>query len=131
MMDQTQTENQPNMKLTFEDDVIKKITGITANEVDGIVSLDGNVFSELTNKITPGEDDPKTGINVDVGEKQVAIKMDATIEYGQNAQKVFEKVFVKVKAAIKEMTGLSVVDFELHVNDIKTKKELSDNKNDQ
>lgn len=24
MMDQTQTENQPNMKLTFEDDVIKK-----------------------------------------------------------------------------------------------------------
>lgn len=122
MMDQTQTENQPNMKLTFEDDVIKKITGITANEVDGIVSLDGNVFSELTNKITPGEDDPKTGINVDVGEKQVAIKMDATIEYGQNAQKVFEKVFVKVKAAIKEMTGLSVVDFELHVNDIKTKK---------
>ncbi|BAP85338.1 alkaline-shock protein [Paucilactobacillus hokkaidonensis JCM 18461] len=130
-MDQTQTENQPNMKLTFEDDVIKKITGITANEVDGIVSLDGNVFSELTNKITPGEDDPKTGINVDVGEKQVAIKMDATIEYGQNAQKVFEKVFVKVKAAIKEMTGLSVVDFELHVNDIKTKKELSDNKNDQ
>lgn len=99
--------------------------------MDGIVSLDGNVFSELTNKITPGEDDPKTGINVDVGEKQVAIKMDATIEYGQNAQKVFEKVFVKVKAAIKEMTGLSVVDFELHVNDIKTKKELSDNKNDQ
>jgi Uncharacterized protein conserved in bacteria len=40
--------------LTFDDQVIKKIAGITANQVDGIVSLDGNVFSELTDRITDG-----------------------------------------------------------------------------
>lgn len=127
-MDQTQPQVQnqtTNTKLTFEDNVIKKIAGITANDIDGIISLSGNVFSELTDKMTSG-DDPTKGVSVDVGEKQVAIKMDATIEYGRSAQKVFDQVFAKVKAALKEMTGLSLVDFELHVNDIKTKKELSD-----
>ncbi|WP_137597632.1 Asp23/Gls24 family envelope stress response protein [Paucilactobacillus kaifaensis] len=130
-MDQPQTQTQePNKKLTFEDDVIKKIAGITADEVEGIVSLDGNVFTELTEKITSGEDKTK-GIEVDVGEQQVAINMDATIEYGRSAQKVFDQVFTRVKSSIKEMTGLTLVDFELHINDIKTKKELADKQKEQ
>ena len=39
-------------KLTFDDQVIEKIAGITANQVPGIISLDGNMFSEFTDKLT-------------------------------------------------------------------------------
>lgn len=105
--------------LTFDDQVIKKIAGITANQVDGIVSLDGNVFSELTDRITDGTD-PTKGIQTDVGEHQVSIKMDATIAYGKDTRKIFNEVVAKVQTALREMTGLSLVEFELHINDIKT-----------
>ncbi|AUJ30155.1 MAG: Asp23/Gls24 family envelope stress response protein [Liquorilactobacillus hordei] len=112
-------------KLTFDDQVIKKIAGITASKVEGIVSLDGNVFSELTNRFTSGED-PTKGIDADIGEKQVKLKLDATIEYGKNATQIFTEVTTKVKQAILEMTGLKVIEFEMHVNDVKTKEELED-----
>lgn len=111
--------------LTFDDQVIKKIAGITANQVDGIVSLDGNVFSELTDRITDGTD-PTKGIHV--GEHQVSIKMDATIAYGKDTRKIFNEVVAKVQTALREMTGLSLVEFELHINDIKTADELKDDK---
>ena len=113
--------------LTFDDQVIKKIAGITANQVDGIVSLDGNVFSELTDRITDGTD-PTKGIQTDVGEHQVSIKMDATIAYCKDTRKIFNEVVAKVQTALREMTGLSLVEFELHINDIKTADELKDDK---
>lgn len=110
-------------KLTFDDQVIKKIAGITANQVDGVISLDGNVFSELTDRLTPGSDSTK-GIDADVGEQQVSLKLEATIEYGKNATQIFKEVLGKVKQALKEMTGLTLVEFELHINDVKTKAEI-------
>ena len=111
-------------KLTFDDQVIEKIAGITANQVPGIISLDGNMFSEFTE----GTDKTK-GIEADVGEKQVAIKMDATIEYGKSAETIFKEVSSRVQKALREMTGLNLVKFEMHINDVKTKEELQqDNK---
>ena len=41
-------------QLTFDDQVIEKIAGITASKVPGILSLDGNMFSELADKVTSG-----------------------------------------------------------------------------
>ena len=109
-------------KLTFDDQVIEKIAGITANQVPGIISLDGNMFSEFTDKLTQGTE-------ADVGEKQVAIKMDATIEYGKSAETIFKEVSSRVQKALREMTGLNLVKFEMHINNVKTKEELQqDNK---
>ena len=115
-------------KLTFDDKKNKKIAGITANQVPGIISLDGNMFSEFTDKLTQGTDKTK-GIEADVGEKQVAIKMDATIEYGKSAETIFKEVSSRVQKALREMTGLNLVKFEMHINNVKTKEELQqDNK---
>lgn len=112
-------------QLTFDDQVLEKIAGITASRVDGIISLDGNVFSEFADKVTAGTDITK-GIKVDAGEKQVAIKMDATIEYGKAAPEIFKTTCKEFAKAVEQMTGLQLVKFELHINDIKTKAELKD-----
>ena len=49
-------------KLTFDDQVIEKIAGITANQVPGIISLDGNMFSEFTDKLTQGTDKDRKSV---------------------------------------------------------------------
>lgn len=110
-------------QLTFDDQVIEKIAGITASKVPGILSLDGNMFSELADKVTSGSN-PTKGIDADVGEKQVALKMEATIEYGKTAPEIFKAVCSEVQHAINKMTGLNLVKFELHINDVKTREEV-------
>jgi Uncharacterized protein conserved in bacteria len=123
--------NEIKTKLTFDEDVIRKIAGITAQRVEGLISLNGNAFNELANTVTGGDDDPKKGITADVGEKQVSLKMNATIEYGTNANQIFREVTRRVKQALTEMTGLELVQLELNIDDIKTKKELQTKKNDE
>lgn len=117
------TKTNVDQHLTFDDSVIEKIAGITATRVPGIISLDGNMFSEFADKVSSGNNMTK-GINADVGEKQVAIKMDATIEYGKSASEIFEAVCKEIDSALDKMTGLKLVKFELHVNDVKTREEL-------
>ena len=117
------TKTNVDQHLTFDDSVIEKIAGITATRVPGIISLDGNMFSEFANKVSSGNNMTK-GINADVGEKQVAIKMDATIEYGKSAPEIFKAVCKEIDSALDKMTGLKLVKFELHVNDVKTREEL-------
>ena len=126
----TPTTKELETKLTFDDQVIKKIAGITATQVDGVVSLDGNMFTELTDRITAGTD-PTKGVSADVGEQQVSVKMAATIDYGKSAETIFREVTARVKKALAEMTGLTLVEFELHINDIKTKEELAGAKKDE
>ncbi|MBD5069748.1 Asp23/Gls24 family envelope stress response protein [Ligilactobacillus apodemi] len=113
--------------LTFDDQVIAKIAGITASQVPGIISLDGNMLSEFTDKLTQGNDQTK-GIEAQVGEKQVALKLAVTLEYGKSAETVFTEVSDKLTQALGEMTGLKLVKFEMHINDVKTREELKENK---
>ncbi|AQY49647.1 hypothetical protein PWEIH_06616 [Listeria weihenstephanensis FSL R9-0317] len=109
--------------LTFDDQVIKKITGIAANDVDGILALEGGFISGLTDKFKSKGDITK-GINVEVGEKQVAIDLVATVEYGKSIPAIFEAVVAKIEGAIAQMTGLQVVEVNLNVSDVKTKREF-------
>lgn len=119
------TKPAVDQQLTFDDQVIEKIAGITVSRVPGIVSLDGNMFSEFADKVTSGTNVTK-GIKVDAGEKQVAVKMDATIEYGKSAPGIFKAACQEVAKALDQMTGLKLVKFELHINDVKTHQELTD-----
>ena len=125
------TKNAVDQQLTFDDQVIEKIAGITVSRVPGIVSLDGNMFSEFADKVTSGTSVTK-GIKVDAGEKQAAVKMDATIEYGKSAPEIFKAACQEVATALEQMTGLKLVKFELHINDVKTREELAnDNKKEK
>ena len=117
--------------LNFTICLIEKIAGITVSRVPGIVSLDGNMFSEFADKVTSGTSVTK-GIKVDAGEKQAAVKMDATFEYGKSAPEIFKAACQEVATALEQMTGLKLVKFELHINDVKTREELTnDNKKEK
>ncbi|WP_163651920.1 Asp23/Gls24 family envelope stress response protein [Listeria sp. PSOL-1] len=114
--------------LTFDDQVIKKITGIAAKEVDGVVDLQGGMISGITERFTSNGDITK-GIDVEVGEKQAAIDLTAVVEYGRSIPGIFNEIVKKITEAVGRMTGLKVVEINLNVTDVKTRRELEeDNK---
>ncbi|MHC5323190.1 Asp23/Gls24 family envelope stress response protein [Priestia megaterium] len=116
-------ENTHQNTLTFEDQVIKKIAGIAANEIKGILSMSGGFMSGLTDRFRSTEDITK-GINAEVGEKQVALDLKVIVEYGKNVPAIFSETVNNVKKSVHEMTGLEVVEVNMHVEDVMTRSEF-------
>ncbi len=91
------------------------------------------MISELADRFSKSTD-PTKGIDAEVGEKQVALDMEATIEYGADARQIFDEVCTRTQRAIKNYTGLDVVELNLNINDVLTKQEWdqqSDRKKDK
>lgn len=109
-------------KLSFDEAVIAKIAGKTSQEIDGILSMDGGFFSDIADKFRSNTDFTK-GIDIEIGEKQVAIDMDILIEYGKSAKDIFKELTMKVTEQIEHITGLTVIEVNVHVTDVLTKKE--------
>ncbi|EOL49043.1 Asp23/Gls24 family envelope stress response protein [Enterococcus caccae] len=112
-------------KLTFDDQVVKKIAGIAVSEIPGILGLSGNAITNLTDKFTNGNN-PTKGISAEVGTKQVAIDLDVIGEYGKNIAQVFDTATKKVAEEVKNMTGLDVIEFNMNVDDIMTKEQYAE-----
>lgn len=109
--------------LTFDEKVIKKIAGFAASEIPGILAMSGNLISGFTDMLK-SSDDPTKGISVEVGKKQVAIDMKVICEYGQNISGIFQSLVSKVSSVVKEMTGLDVVEVNVHVADVLLKEDF-------
>lgn len=109
--------------LSFEEKVIKKIAGIAASEIPGILAMSGNLFTGFADMLK-SSDDPTKGISVEVGTKQVAVDMNVVCEYGRNLPEIFDTIVANVSGAIKDMTGLEVVEMNVRVADILLKEEF-------
>lgn len=123
-MENTQSKSgnkQPALsgKLTFEDKVIQKIIGISLEQIDGLLTVDGGFFSNLAGKIV-NSDDVTAGIDVEVGEKQVAVDLEIVAEYGQNISKIYESIKTVIETEVKKMTELTVIEVNVNVVDVKT-----------
>ena len=108
-------------KLTFEDSVIEKIASIACQEVPGVLDMKGGFFSGISEQF--GGRSLTKGISADVGEKEAAIDASIILEYGYSAPKVFEELKRNIAQSVGQMTGLKVVEVNVRVDDVMTKKE--------
>ncbi|MDU0411850.1 Stress response regulator gls24 [Lactococcus lactis] len=76
--------------LTYEDKVIQKIVGLALESVNGLLSVDGGFFSNLTGKLV-NTDDVTAGVGVEVGKKQVAVDLKVVTEYKKNVPDIYQK----------------------------------------
>lgn len=58
------------------------------------------------------------GVKVSVGEQEAVIDTYITVEYGRNIVGIAKVVQEKVKEAVENMTGLEVVEINVHVSGI-------------
>ncbi|MCF7522465.1 Asp23/Gls24 family envelope stress response protein [Levilactobacillus brevis] len=119
-------DKQPEATQTiiFDDMVLEKIAGKTASEVDGVLSLQGNLIDNLSDRLTES-DRPQSGVDIELDDQQktVAIELDAILEYGKRAEEILTKVTSKITSAVTTMTGYRVTEVKLRVKDMLTKDE--------
>lgn len=119
-------DKQPEATQTiiFDDMVLEKIAGKTASEVDGVLSLQGNLIDNLSDRLTES-DRPQSGVDIELDDQQktVAIELDAILEYGKRADEILTKVTSKITSAVTTMTGYRVTEVKLRVKDMLTKDE--------
>lgn len=119
-------ENRHVSKLTFENSVIEKIASIAASEVEGVLDLQGGVFTGFQERF--GSGDMTKGVDANVGEKEAALDIEIIVEYGKSAPKIFEKIKQIVSQQVNLMTGLDVVEVNVNVKDVMTRKEYDQKK---
>ena len=95
-------------EVQIADEVVAIIAGLAATEVEGVDSMAGNITNEWVSRL--GMKNLSKGVKVDVTEEHVSVDLSLTMRYGYSIPAVCEKVQEKVKTAIENMTGLSVLD---------------------
>ena len=106
-------ENGPLGEVQIANEVVAIIAGIAATEVDGVAAMAGDVQKELVSKL--GMKNLSKGVKVEVTEEHVSVNMALNLKYGYSIPDVCEKVQEKVKSAIENMTGLTVLDVNIKI----------------
>ena len=106
---------------TIADPVVTKVAGIAAREVGGVYQLGGGVARALgavTNRLPVGGDSNGQGVSVEVGEKEAAVDITVVVEYGESIPRVAQQIRENVVRRIEGITGLSVTEVNVTVNDL-------------
>lgn len=102
--------------IRIADDVVSIIAGLAATEVDGIAGMSGGIAGGIAEIL--GRKNFSKGVKVEVGEKEAAVDLYIIVKYGVRIPDVALAVQENVKRAIETMTGLSVVEVNVHVQGV-------------
>lgn len=103
------------------DDVVAMIASLAAMEVEGVSAMAGNITNEIMSKV--GVKNLNKGAKVDVLEGNVTVDLALVVEYGYNIPATCQKVQLKVKSAVENMTGLVCSDVNIRIAGVNMKKD--------
>ncbi len=105
--------------IVISEDVVSVIAGIAVSEVPGVVDTAGG-FAGGISEVLSGKKKLSKGIKVEVGEKETKIDVNIIVEYGTRIPDVAFEIQNRVKKSVKEMTGLDVLEVNVHVQGVRT-----------
>ena len=108
--------------IKIADDVVAVIAGVAVSEVPGVYSMAGGFAGGIT-EVLSGKKNMSKGIKVEVGEKETKIDVNIIVEYGTRIPDVAFEIQNRVKKAVETMTGLKVVEVNVHVQGVNTEVE--------
>lgn len=108
-------------KTSIADTVVEKIAGMATREISGVYKLGGGAaraFGTLREKIPGQSQSLSQGVSVEVGERQAAVDLDLTVEYGVEIGELTKAIRRNVISAIERMTTLEVTEVNIVVHDV-------------
>ena len=121
----------PNNNIKIADDVVAVIAGMAVSEIQGVANMAGG-FAGGISEVLSGKKNFAKGIKVDVGEKETKIDVNIIVEYGTRIPDVAYEIQTKVKKAVETMTGLKVLEVNVHVQGVNINNtNIEENRNEQ
>src|SRR6185437_7823098 len=108
-------------KTVISDSVVAKIVAAAAREIDGVHDLvpmgAGATIAGFAGRLTRS-DQRSTGVSVEVGQREAAVDLNLTVDYGVNIPQVAEAVRQNIMDRIRAMTGLIVKEVNINAADL-------------
>ena len=98
------------------DEVVSIIAGLATTEVEGVEGMSGGIAGGIAEIL--GRKNFSKGVKVEVGEKEAAVDLYIIVKYGIRIPEVALAAQENVKRAIETMTGLSVIEVNVHVQGV-------------
>ncbi|MDO5301676.1 MAG: Asp23/Gls24 family envelope stress response protein [Tissierellia bacterium] len=114
--------------LTFNDSVVEKIVALAARDIQGVLDLKGGIISGLQESFNFGGGDETKGVDATVSDRDVILNVKMLLEFGQSAPRIFNELRKYASDQLQLMTGLNLVELNLEVVDVMTKKDFEEQK---
>ena len=114
--EEIKTENEG---IQISNDVIAVIAGVAVSEVPGVSGMAGG-FAGGISEVFSGKKNLAKGIKVDATETEAKIDVNIIVEYGTRIPDVAFEIQNRVKKAVENMTGLKVLEVNVHVQGVHT-----------
>ena len=113
--------------INISNEAVATYAGIAVSEVPGVYAMAGG-FS------LGGKKNLTKGIKVEAGEKNTKIDVNIIVDYGVRIPEVAFEIQTRVKKSVEAMTGLKVLEVNVHIQGVHPRSEKDDknqNENDE
>ncbi len=102
--------------IRIADEVVAVIAGLAATEVEGVAAMSGGFAGGIAEVL--GRRNLSKGVKVEVGTEEAKIDLHIVVTYGVRIPDVAWEIQENVKKAIEQMTGLRVLQVNVHVQGV-------------
>lgn len=105
-----------NDTIKIANEAVATYAGIAVSEVQGVHGMAGG-FAGITEALS-GKKNLAKGIKVEVEGKNAKIDVNIIVEYGARIPEVAFEIQTRVKKSVENMTGLKVLEVNVHVQGV-------------
>lgn len=108
-------------RTAIADDVVEKVAGFAAEQVDGVFDLGGDVAraaAAIREEMGLNDGSSRRGVHVELSGRTVRIALTLVVQFGHPAMQIAEQVRENVIAAVETMLTLDVAEVNVIIDDV-------------